>query len=76
MKKILIVEDDDFLLLTLIDNLAKEGFKIIKARNGQEGLEVALREHPDLILLDIILPVMGMVLQCSRNFAKTLGVKK
>jgi DNA-binding response OmpR family regulator len=57
-KKILIVEDDDVLLLILVDNLIREGFKIIQARNGQEGLEVALREHPDLILLDIIMPVM------------------
>lgn len=58
MKKILIVEDDAILLLTLADNLVQAGFKIIKAKDGEEGLAAALREHPDLILLDIILPKM------------------
>jgi two-component system, OmpR family, alkaline phosphatase synthesis response regulator PhoP len=57
--KILIVEDEASLRDALGDKLELEGFNVIKAKNGQEGLEVALREHPDLILLDIIMPVMG-----------------
>jgi len=60
-KKILIVEDDAILLLTLADNLIQEGFDVVKAKDGEEGLEVALREHPDLILLDILLPKMDGV---------------
>lgn len=58
MKKILIVEDDSFLLSALADSLIQAGFKVIKARDGEEGLAAAFREHPDLILLDIIMPKM------------------
>ncbi|MGA2417676.1 MAG: response regulator [Candidatus Staskawiczbacteria bacterium] len=58
MKKILIVEDDPILLSTLADNLTKEGFEIIKAGDGEEGLASALSAKPDLILLDILLPKM------------------
>lgn len=58
MKKILVIEDDSALSLILIDNLTKEGFDIIQARDGEEGLASALSVKPDLILLDIILPKM------------------
>ncbi|MFH1608394.1 MAG: response regulator, partial [Patescibacteria group bacterium] len=62
-KTILIIEDETTLLDALCDKLASEGFKILRSKNGKEGLEIALREHPDLILLDIILPVMdGMTM--------------
>jgi len=56
VKKILIVEDDSALRDILADNLATEGYTVLKAKSGAEGLELALSEHPDLILLDIILP--------------------
>ncbi len=58
MKKILIVEDNTVLLTALSDNLTSEGFKIIKAKDGEEGLASALDMKPDLILLDILLPKM------------------
>lgn len=58
MKKILIVEDDTILLSTLADNLSHAGFKIMKASDGEKGLEMALNDNPDLILLDILLPKM------------------
>lgn len=57
-KKILIVEDEIPLLDALKDRLTREGFDILQARDGKQGLELALSEHPDLILLDILLPVM------------------
>ena len=60
-KKILVieeVEDDAHLREVLRDKLAHEGFSVLQAKNGQEGLETALREHPDLILLDIAMPGM------------------
>ncbi|MBU0647120.1 response regulator [Patescibacteria group bacterium] len=57
-KKILIVEDEVILCNVLYDKLIREGFIALKAGDGKEGIEVALREHPDLILLDIIMPVM------------------
>lgn len=56
--KILIVEDEVSQRNALHDKLVREGFTIFEAKDGQAGLEVALREHPDLILLDIVMPVM------------------
>jgi len=62
-KTILIVEDEVSVLKALSDKLTREGFAALSAKNGEEGLEVALRERPDLILLDIVLPVMdGMTM--------------
>ncbi|OGZ73790.1 MAG: hypothetical protein A2908_02075 [Candidatus Staskawiczbacteria bacterium RIFCSPLOWO2_01_FULL_38_12b] len=60
-KKILVieeVEDDDSLRDVLGEKFINEGFNVIKARNGEEGLKIALREQPDLILLDLLMPVM------------------
>ena len=57
-KKILIVEDEAPLRNAVTDILTFEGFSVFQASNGQEGLEVALKEHPDLILLDLMMPVM------------------
>jgi len=55
-KTILLIEDEMPTLEILYDRFTKEGFKVLKARDGENGLELALKEHPDLILLDIILP--------------------
>ena len=57
-KKILIVEDEAPLRNAVSDILTFEGFTVFQGKNGQEGLDVALREHPDLILLDLMMPVM------------------
>ncbi len=57
-KKILIVEDDEIMLKVLSDKLKLEGFAVAEARDGVEGFDKALEEHPDLVLLDIILPKM------------------
>lgn len=63
MAKILIVEDEQDMLEALVDKLTSEGFKIIEAKNGEDGLEKALKEQPDLILLDIVMPKMdGMTM--------------
>ncbi len=62
-KKILIVEDEVDLSEALGDKLNREGFQSFQAKNGEEGLALALKEHPDLILLDIVMPVMdGMTM--------------
>lgn len=55
---ILIVEDDTTLRRVLKDTLLKENFEVLEAKNGEEGLDVSLKKHPDLILLDIIMPKM------------------
>ncbi len=58
-QKILIVEDEESMLLPLTDNLVAAGFaNIYQAKNGKEALDMALKEQPDLILLDIIMPKM------------------
>lgn len=57
-QKILIVEDEISLLNVLTDKLTKEGYNVIKAIDGEDGLKLALSELPDLILLDINMPVM------------------
>ena len=61
-KKILVieeVEDDDTLRDVLYDNFTSSGFKVLRARDGMEGLSMARKERPDLILLDLLLPKMG-----------------
>jgi len=57
-KKILIIEDETALLKALIMKLETSEFVLTEATNGKDGLGMALRGHPDLILLDIIMPVM------------------
>ena len=57
-KRILIVEDEKAVATILNRKLSKEGFDIILATDGKEGLKKALSEKPDLILLDIVLPIM------------------
>jgi two-component system alkaline phosphatase synthesis response regulator PhoP len=57
--KILIVEDEEQTLKALAEKFSREGFRIISARDGEEGLKVAFQERPHLILLDILMPRMG-----------------
>ncbi len=57
MKKVLIVEDVD-LNRELVVQLLEDRYQVLEAINGQEGLELAEKEHPDLILMDLSLPVM------------------
>lgn len=58
MAKILVVEDEADLREALVDKLTRDGFNACEARNGEEGFNSALKEHPDLILLDIVMPKM------------------
>ena len=55
-KTILIVEDEAPMLEALSNKFKSEGFKVIEAADGEEGLAAALKDHPDLVLLDIIMP--------------------
>lgn len=57
-KTILVVEDEASLRDALLEKLSHEGFEVLHARNGEEGLSAALAKHPDLILLDIMMPKM------------------
>jgi len=55
-KKILVIEDDKFLLKIIKKKLSSEDYQLIQAMNGEEGLRAAREEKPDLILLDLVLP--------------------
>jgi DNA-binding response OmpR family regulator len=55
---ILIVEDDLPVLNALVDKLSREGFKTLQAKNGEEGFIVANKDHPDIILLDVLMAKM------------------
>ena len=58
VKKILIIEDDEDLHILYRLYLQGESYEIFQARNGREGLEQAEKEKPDIIILDMIMPVL------------------
>lgn len=55
-KKILVIEDEKPILKGLIDNLTEEGYEVLGETQGKKGLETALKENIDIILLDLMLP--------------------
>ena len=61
MKKILIVDDERALRKVLVDKLDQENYKIFEAKNGAECLDIVKEEKIDLILLDVMMPVMDGV---------------
>jgi len=56
MKKILVVDDDPYILMSLEFLMKKNGYEVMIARNGQEALEAVEQSRPDLVLLDIMMP--------------------
>lgn len=69
-KKILIVDDEPDLMSIARFRLEKSGFKVISAVNGKEALEMTAKERPDLILLDLRLPLLNgtdVCLQLKRD---------
>jgi DNA-binding response OmpR family regulator len=58
-KRILMVDDSSTVLMINRLVLAKEGYEILTARDGREGVEVARAELPDLILMDVVMPNLG-----------------
>ncbi len=54
---ILIVEDEAAQLDLLSDEFVSDGFRVLKAHNGKEGMDLAFQEEPDIILLDLVMPV-------------------
>ena len=77
--KLLIIEDENLMLKPLVDKFSSEGFEVILAKNGETGLDKALTEKPDLILLDIILPkkdgmTMMRELRASNSWGKNVPI--
>ncbi|MGB2705699.1 MAG: response regulator transcription factor [Candidatus Omnitrophota bacterium] len=72
MPKVLIIEDEVSLLSGLRDNLEGEGYKVSTASDGKKGLEKALKENVDIVLLDIMLPGMSGFDICKEIKSKKL----
>src|SRR5918992_34873 len=68
--RILIVEDEPAMVAGLRDNFEYEGYEVISASDGVEGLERALTEEPDLIVLDVMMPRMSGLDVCKQLKAK------
>ena len=73
VKRILVIDDEAKLRKQFSALLSLEGFSVIEARNGREGVELAQREQPDLVLCDITMPEMNghRVIESLRADAKT-----
>lgn len=76
-KRILIIEDNEVNRRLMRDVLLYHGFEVIEASNGKKGIELALKQRPDLILLDMQMPVMDgfEVLRVIRNNPDLRGIK-
>jgi len=57
-KTVMVVEDEQNLRETLTYNLAREGYRVISAADGRTAIEMARREQPDLLMLDLMLPIV------------------
>jgi DNA-binding response OmpR family regulator len=68
--KILIVEDEPNMVAGLRDNFEYEGFQVLTALDGVEGLERALKDSPDLVVLDVMMPRMSGLDVCKQLKAK------
>jgi len=75
-KKILIIEDDEDFLYIVEKRLSVEGFSVVTAQNGQDGMLAAQRSKPDLILSDILMPQMDGVMMARkiRKFNKNVPI--
>lgn len=58
---ILAIDDDALLLGSVVEVLQQAGYTVLQAKNGKEGLEAALKHHPDLVLTDNLMPILNGV---------------
>ena len=65
-RTVLAVDDEDSIIDLLKVNIEKEGYNFISANNGEDGLKLALEKHPDIILLDVMLPRMDGLTVCKK----------
>jgi DNA-binding response OmpR family regulator len=65
-KRVLIVDDDSDLLALVGFHVVRSGFEVIFAENGDQALEIAARERPDMVLLDIMLPGINGMEVCAK----------
>ncbi|MFN4082193.1 MAG: response regulator transcription factor [Bacteroidia bacterium] len=77
--KILVVDDEQDIVEFIAYNLTKEGYQVLTAFNGKEAIEIAKAEKPDLVLLDVMMPVLDGIETCRQlkadpDFKKTFIV--
>jgi len=68
--RILIVEDEPAMVAGLRDNFEYEGYEVISANDGVEGLGLAIKENPDLVVLDVMMPLMSGLDVCKQLKAR------
>jgi len=75
-KKILIVEDDEDFASILKTKFTSEGFSVVTARNGEDGISVAEKEKPDLVFSDVLMPGMDGIEMAKKikEFDKNIAV--
>jgi len=64
--QILVVDDEPRYVRLMEANLVSEGYKVLKASNGQEAVEAVDQHHPDLVLLDVMMPILSGFDACER----------
>lgn len=74
MTKILIVEDEPNMVAGLRDNFEYEGYEVVTAGDGAEGLEKAIQQSPDLVVLDVMMPKMSGLDVCKQLKSKRPSV--
>lgn len=77
-KKILVIDDEEDILITLRARLESQGYAVAVARDGKEGLKAIESEHPDLVILDVMLPDESGYAMIQKLKEKTgqVGVRK
>src|SRR6185436_5624505 len=78
-KKILIVDDEEQLLKILTDQFENEGFTVLGAKNAKQGIDLAIKQQPDLMLIDVVMPetdgiTMLKTLRLNPTTAKTPAI--
>lgn len=65
-KKILVVDDDPSMIRLISQVLSSKGYEVLESNNGQDALRLLYSQKPDLVLLDVVMPVMDGWQTCSR----------
>ena len=73
MSRILVIEDDPAILRGLADSLRRESYEVLTAADGESGCRMAMEKHPDLLILDLMLPKLSGYEVCRQMRAKGLA---
>jgi DNA-binding response OmpR family regulator len=73
MSRILVIEDDAAILRGLADSLRRESYEVLTAADGESGCRMAMEKHPDLLVLDLMLPKLSGYEVCRQMRAKGLA---